>query len=51
MDTKCPCILHLITKEGVIMNQEENQIDQVIELLSHLIIKHIRKSKGDEKSC
>lgn len=33
------------------MNQEENQMDKVIEMLSQLIIKHIRKSKGDEKSC
>ena len=33
------------------MNQEENQMDKVIEMLSHLIIKHVRKSKGDEKSC
>lgn len=51
MDDKCPCMLHLSTKEVLVMNQEENQLDKVIEMLSHLIIKHIRKSKGDEKSC
>lgn len=33
------------------MNQEENKVDSLVEMLSQLIIKYTRKTKGDGKQC
>lgn len=33
------------------MNQEEDKMDSLVEMLSQLIIKYTRITKGDKKSC